>query len=65
MRCIQEQGSVVKNGLREEYCQRDRRVGVGEVHYKKVVCKPVRVVQGSYRAENEISGGGTTKWGSS
>jgi hypothetical protein len=62
VQCIQKQGSVVKNGLKEEYCQKDRKVGVGEVHCKRVVCKPVRVVQGSYRAENEISGGETTKW---
>lgn len=41
--------------------QRDRRVGVGEVHYKRVECKPARVAQGSYRAENKISGGGKDK----
>jgi hypothetical protein len=52
---------VVKSDLTEEYCQRVRRVGAGEVNYKRVLYKPARVAQGSYRAENEISGGARTK----
>ena len=62
MQCIREQESVSKNGWKEEYCERVRSVGVGEVYRKRVVCKPARVAQGSYRAENEISGGATTEW---
>ena len=62
MQYIQGEELAVKNGWKEEHCQRVRSVGVGEVHYKRVECKLARVAQGSYRAENEISGGATTKW---